>query len=86
MHEGTNGKKRMQKVNMLAGIAKATITRAMNVPIEGVARSPASFSLRHRLKSRPGDRSQVPAVVQFVEALRYKTKGRGSDSRWNPSK
>jgi len=75
----------MQKVNMLAGIAKTTLIRAMNVPIEGVARSPASFSLGHRLKSRPGDRSQVPAVVQSVEALRYNTKGRGFDSRWNSS-
>jgi len=73
----------MQKVNMLAGIAKATMIRAMNVPIEEVARSPALFSLGHRLKSRPGDRSQVPAVVQLIEALRYKTKGRGFDSRWN---
>jgi len=59
----------VQKINMLAGLAKATMIRAMNVPIERVASSHAWFSLGHRLKSRPGDRPQVPAVVQLAEAL-----------------
>jgi hypothetical protein len=70
---------------MLAGIAKATMIRTMNVPIERVASSHASFSLGHGLKSKPGDRSQVPGVVQLVETLRYKPEGRGFDSRWNSS-